>query len=73
MQVYVGAAFPPGRRPYGPEASRDQRITVLERRIFVAGKPLPREILTKLTALGRTMVNAWQLRMNAQNSPVFWA
>ena len=37
-------------------ASRDQTIAVLERRLFVAGKPLPREILAKLTALGQTPV-----------------
>jgi hypothetical protein len=32
-------------------SSRDQTITVLERRLFVAGKLLPREIYAKLTAL----------------------
>ena len=35
-------------------SSRDQKITVLERRLFVAGKPLPREILAKLMTLGPT-------------------
>jgi hypothetical protein len=38
-------------------ASRDQTITVLKRLLLVAGKPLPREIhakLTALTALGPT-------------------
>ena len=37
-------------------SSRDQTITVLERRPLVAGKPLSREIHAKLTALGPTPV-----------------